>query len=153
MCYAGQHCMCFPFHLHMYRREENSDTSPTDSEHSIVQHMTSRTAVRMSLDNRRRYLEKIFHFPCGVEPVASTLIMQVILEEDSRASFPIVSPTTAPVELTTSPSSRNVSANKRNTCTSSPCITTATVSFEGSSGEVEPYPYSQTSLAASNNIS
>ena len=39
MCYAGQHCMCFPFHLHMYRRDENSDTSPTDSEHSIERHM------------------------------------------------------------------------------------------------------------------
>jgi hypothetical protein len=42
--------------------------------------------MRMSLDNRRRYLEKIFHFPCGDEPVAGAL-MQVILEKDSRASL------------------------------------------------------------------
>jgi hypothetical protein len=47
--------------------------------------------MRMSLDNRRRYLEKIFHFPCGDEPVAGAL-MQVILEKDSRASFLIISP-------------------------------------------------------------
>jgi hypothetical protein len=66
---------------------------PTDSDHSMVQHMneSNQTAARASLDNRRRYHEKIFHFPCGVEPVAGAL-MQVILEKDSRASFPFVSP-------------------------------------------------------------